>query len=265
MVRKFEIWILPHNLRVAYERATEILRGIDFEDLYLNLRRDLEELIEDLALGAPYEIFIEQIRLKIPREPIGYWENTIKPMLLFLRGIKLRKPNLRIICYRDSAFDDFSIKAAEKIAMLTFRVCSSGKVELEEWRKLIYEVMDESIASMKDEADYILETYNETAKERRSICISDFSGRYLLRKIRGAGVNASSRYIFIPYYFTPLEALIRETAEKLRRGLTMDDERIIKLVKLHAEYVREYILMCANYDEAYFKWLRDKRFQEYHA
>jgi len=265
MVGKFEIWILPHNLRVAYERAAEILRGIDFEDLYLNLRRDLEELVEDLALGAPYENFIEQIRVRFPREPISYWENTIKPMLLFLRGIKLRKPNLRIICYKDSAFDDFSIETAEKIAMLTFRVCSSGKVELEEWRKLIYEVMDKSFASVEDEVDYILETYNKAAGGRRSICISDFSGRYLLRKIRESGVNASLRYIFVPYYFTPLETLIRETAEKLKRGLTMDDERIVKLVRLHAEYIREYILMCANYDEAYFKWLKDKRFQEYHA
>jgi len=265
MIGKFEIWVLPHDLRAAYERAAEILRKTDFEDLYLNIRRDLNDLIEDLALGAPYENFIEQIKLKIPCEPISYWENTIKPMLLFLRGIKLKKPNLRIICYKNSAFDDFSIKVAEKVAMLTFRVCSSGRVDLGEWRKLICDIIDKSIASTEDEANYIFEIYKKAAGRRISICISDFSGRFLLRKIRGAEINARLRYIFIPYHFTPLETLIREAAEKLRRGLTVNDERIIKMVKLHAEYIREYILMCVNFDEAYFKWLRDKRFKEYYA
>lgn len=264
MTGKFEVWVLPHNLRVAHERAAEILKRMEFDDLYLNIRRDLEGLIEDLALGAPYENFIEEIRrLKILRETIGPWEKTIKPILLVLRGIKLKKPDLRIICYKNPDFDDLSMREAEEIAMLTFRVNSTGKIDVERWRNLIYKVIDEATASIEDEINYILEAHNETViGERRAICITDFSGRHLVRRVREIGINAALRYIFLPYHFTPLEVLMREAAVMLRRGIIIGDERLIKIVRLHAEYIREYILTSMDYDEAYMKWLKDRRFKE---
>lgn len=264
MTGKFEIWILPHNLRASYERAAGLLRRVEFDDLYLNIRRDLGGLIEDLALGAPYENFIEEIRrLRILRETVSPWEKTIKPILLILRGIKLKKPNLRIICYRNPDFDDLSIREAEEIALLTFRVNSIGKVDVKKWRSLIRKVIDETSTSIEDEANYILEAYNEAATEkRRAVCISDFSGKHLLRRIREVGVEATLRYIFLPYYFTPLETLMREAAVMLRKGSVISDERLVKLVRLHAEYIREYILTSADYDEAYMRWIRDRRFKE---
>lgn len=264
MAGKFEIWVLPHNLRIAYERAAELLRRVEFDDLYLNIRRDFEGLIEDLALGVPYENFIEEIRrLGILRETMKPWEKTVKPLLQVLRGIKLKNPALRIICYKSPDFDDLSIRKAEEIAILTFRVNSTGKVDVEEWRRLIYRIIDEASASIEDEAEYILRNYNEdAARERRAICITDFSGKHLLRRIRELRGETTLYYIFLPYYFTPLETLMREAAAMLRRGTVISDERLIKLVRLHAEYIREYILTSADYDEAYMKWLRDRRFKE---
>lgn len=265
MVQRFEIWVLPHNLRKAYERAANLLKEADFDNLYLNIRRDLEELIKDLALGAPYEKFIEEIRrLKILRENVDHWEKIIKPILLFLRGIKLKKPSLRIMCYKNPVFDDLFIREAEEIAILTFRVNSTDRVDVEEWRNLLYRIIDDATESIEDEANYILRTYGENVNKRgRTICLTDFSGKHLLRMIKSAGVDSIMRYIILPYYFTPLETLMRETAALLRRGFIISDERLTKLVRLHAEYIREYVLTSSEYDEAYERWLKDKRFKDY--
>ncbi|MEM4981006.1 MAG: hypothetical protein QXI48_03075 [Candidatus Bathyarchaeia archaeon] len=264
MVQKFEIWVSPHNLRIAYERVADFLKKADFDNLYLNIRRDLGGLIEDLALGAPYEKFIEEIkRLKILRENVDYWEKTIKPILLVLRGIKLKRPSLRIICYKNPVFDDLFVREAEEIAILIFRVNSTGKVDVKEWRNLLYRIINEATESGEDEANYILRTYSENANRGRTICLTDFSGKHLLKSIRSVGVDAIIRYIISPYHFAPLETLMREMVVLLRKGFAISDERLIKLVKLHAEYIREYVLTSSEYDEAYERWIKDERFKNY--
>ena len=248
---------------VASKRAAKLLMSEDFEVLYLNVHRKLEGLIEDLALGAPYEKFIEQIeKLKLIHEPISSWEYGIKPILLALRGLKLRRPNLRIICYKNPLFEDLSDKNAAEVAALIFRVNSTGKIDVKEWRNLIYKIIGEADSFINEEANYLLRASGELFRKlkTKAVCISDFSGKHFVRYLRKTGVKISLRYIFTPYYFTPLEVLIREAARKLRRGTEISDERLIKLVRFHAEYIREYVLPSTNYDNAYFKWLKDKRF-----
>ncbi|MEM2092167.1 MAG: hypothetical protein QXR59_02640 [Candidatus Bathyarchaeia archaeon] len=264
MPDKFEIWVLPPNLRTASEVVAESLKKVDFDILYLNIQRGLDHLIEDLALGAPYEQFIEEVkRLDILREPISSWERPLKPILLTIRGLKLRRPHLRFICYRSPELENLFVKKAERAAILTFRVNSTGRVDIEEWRRIIYEILDAGDSSIEDEARYIFETYSGIGGRRRAICISDFSGRHILSRIRDAGINATLRYTVLPYHFTPMEVLVREAARMLRRGTNISGERIIRLVRLHAEFIREYILTSVDYDEAYNRWVRDKRFKEY--
>lgn len=264
MPGKFEIWVLPPNLRAASERVAESLKNVDFNILYLNIQRGLDHLVEDLALGAPYEQFIEEVkRLNILRESISSWERPLKPILLAIRGLKLKRPYLRFICYRSPKLENLSIEKAERAAILTFRVNSTGKVDVEEWRKIIYEILDVGDVSIEDETKYILETYTEIGGWQRAVCISDFSGRHILSRIRNAGMNATLRYMILPYHFTPIEVLVREAAGMLRRGTSISSERLIRLVRLHAEFIREYILTSVDYDEAYSKWVRDGRFREY--
>lgn len=257
---KFEIWVLPNNLRAASERAAGILREYDFKVLYLNVQRELNDLVEELALGAPYEQFINEVRrLGILRESISSWEYQLKPIFLALRGLKIRKPSMRIFCYRSSDSENSAIKRAEKIALLILRINSIGEVDVREWRKIIYGAISEGAAFADEEADYIVRAFfREGLKGEKAIIISDFSGRYLLRRLREIGVDVSIRYIFLPYYFTPLEVLMREAALMLSRGLDLSDEKIISLAKLHAEFIRDYVLTSYNYDEAYLRWLKDK-------
>jgi len=262
----FEIWILPNNLRTAFEKAATLLKTNYFDILCLNLQRELEELIKDLALGAPYEKFIERVKeMDLIKEPISSWEHRIKPILLAVRGLKLRRPNLRIICYRSSLAENLSIKNATRVATLTFRVNSTGKISVEEWRSLIYKLMDETNKLIGEEANYLLETLSNLplGEKAKAVCTSDFTGKSLMENLKKIGVKASLRYIFTPYYFTPLEVLMRKAAKEIRDGSEINDEDLIRLVKLHAEYVREYVLTSMDYDSAYFRWVKDKRFAEY--
>ncbi|MEM2026336.1 MAG: hypothetical protein QXM44_03340 [Candidatus Bathyarchaeia archaeon] len=257
---KFEIWVLPNNLRASSERAANILKNSKYDALFLDVRRELNDLVEDLALGAPYEHFIDEVRRSnILREPISSWEHQFKPIFLALRGLKIRRPSVKIFCYRSARSEDSLIKRAEKIALLILRINSTGKVDVKEWRETIYGSVSESALHINEETDYILRVYHEeNLRGKFTIVISNFSGRNILKRLKDAGINASLRYMLLPYYFTPLETLIREAAVMLRKGLNISDERIIYLAKMHADFIRNYILTSCDYDEAYFRWVKDK-------
>ncbi|MEM1586621.1 MAG: hypothetical protein QXX99_04630 [Candidatus Bathyarchaeia archaeon] len=263
MSSEFEVWFLPHNLRSAYERAALLLKSVDFDALYLPIPHELDWLINDLAFGAPYEQFMEEVkRLSILREPISSWEYRFKPILLTVRGLKLRKPNLKIVCYRDSFFDNLSTKDAEKIAALTLRVNVTGKVDAEEWRDIILRIIGNLSSSAINEGDYILKTWIKDG-EWKTVCLSDHAAKGLVKSMRKYGIKAALRYIFTPYHFTPLEVLIREFIVADERGSNIGDERVKMLVKMHVEFIRDYILTSSNYDEAYFRWLRNGNYKKY--
>ncbi|MBS7641202.1 MAG: hypothetical protein QXJ19_06865 [Candidatus Bathyarchaeia archaeon] len=264
MLCEFELWFLPSNLRAASERAASLLKSINYDVLYLNVPHELSWLVNELALGAPYENFIEEIeRLNILRESIVSWEYRFKPIFLAIRGLKSRRPGSEIICYRSSVLENQLIRVAEEVAAMILRVNISGKVDVEEWRRILSEITLQNSKLINDESSYIFETWIRFHRGRRAICILDYPARSLVSKARRLGIRAALRYIYTPYYFTPLELLVRELAIAEERKLNISDERVRKLVKMHAEFIRNYILTSADYDEAYFKWLMDGHYKQY--
>lgn len=264
MLAEFEIWFLPNNLRISSEKAANLLRVSDCDVLYLNIPRELNWLVDDLAYGAPYEQFIEEVkRLNIIREPIAKWEYKLKPILLEIRGVKLRRPGLEIICYRKNDLENLSTEIAEEIATLILRTSISGRANVREWRNIISRIVNDVASLADNECNYILRTWMESYCGRKTICLVDYPARRLLRRARELGIKAALRCIFTPYIFTPLEVLIREFIIASKRGVNIDDEKIEKLVKMHVDFIRNYILLSDCYDEAYFKWLKDGHYKLY--
>ncbi|MEM1515758.1 MAG: hypothetical protein QXH24_06930 [Candidatus Bathyarchaeia archaeon] len=265
MSSEFEIWFLPNNLRAVSEKVATLLRSINFDVLYLNVPRELDWLVNELSLGAPYEQFIEEVEcLNVLRGSIKTWEYRFKPILLAIRGLKFRKPSSKIICYENSALENLSIKFAEEIATLILRVNITGRVDVDEWHRILSEIIINVSKSIDDESNYILETWMEGNRGRKTICISDYPAKGILRKIRELGAKTILRYIFTPYYFTPLEVLIREFIIASERGLNISNKRIENLVKIHAGFIRDYVLISNDYDEAYFRWLRNGHYKKYY-
>lgn len=265
MLCEFELWFLPNNLRAASEKAASLLKSIDYDVLYLNVPRELSWLVNELALGAPYENFIDEVeRLNILRESIVSWEYRFKPIFLAIRGLKSRRPGSEIMCYRSSVLENQSIRVAEEVAAMILRVNIAGKVDVEEWRCILSEITSRISRFVNDESNYVLETWMRIHRKRRAICILDYPARGIVNRARQLGIRAVLRYVYTPYYFTPLELLIREFTIASERKLNISDERIRKLVKMHADFIRNYVLTSTDYDEAYFKWLMDGHYKQYY-
>lgn len=258
MLGKLEIWFLPGNLRASFEKAASLLKSVDYDILYLSVPRELNMLVDELSLGAPYGQFIEEVkRLGVIREPISVWEYRLKPILLAIRGLRLRRPSVRVICYRSSSLENISTKVAEEIAVLTLRVNVTGKVDVGEWRSMLSKMVNTISRISGDDDNYLLRAWMKDSMERKAVCISDYFAKGLLKKAREMGIKATLRCILAQYVFTPLEVLVREYIVAGERGLTLSDDRIEKLVRMHAVFVRNYVLSNKCYDEAYFNWLRD--------
>lgn len=264
MLSGLEIWFLPNNLRASSKKAAALLKNVNYDALFLNIPRELGWLVDELASGASYEQFIEEVkRLSVLRESIVSWEYKFKPILLAIRGSKLRKPGLRIICYRESAFENLSTGIAEEMATLILRVNITGKVDVNAWRSMISKVISDFSTSANNECNYILETWMEDYRGRKTICFLDYPAKRLVKRARDFGIRATLHYIFTPYIFTPLQVLLREFIIASERGFDISDARIEKLVRMHAEFVRNYILTSDCYDEAYFRWIKDGHYKRY--
>jgi len=248
-----EVFALPTHLRAASERMAEVLRGSEFDALFLNISRRLNKLVKALAEGAPYEEFIERAREEalIP-EPLSSWEYAEKPILLAVKGILNERPELEIWCYKRPEAVQLSVRVAEEIARLVLRTCLTGKVDLDEWRSLLRRFSEASAGFLEDEAEYVAE---RARGKERAICISGINGRRLKEHLSRCKVKASLSYPVVPYHLTPIEVLVREV-ERERRSSVEDDERIIKIIRYHVNFVRNYILTSRTYDEAYFKWVK---------
>jgi len=92
------------------------------------------------------------------------------------------------------------------------------------------------------------------------LMISDFSGRHLALELKGLGIKRVRLIYITPYIFTPLERLIREYAHG-----SLSEELARELIRAHADFLWNYVLLSNDINEAYLKWLREKHNREYLA
>ncbi|KPV64916.1 MAG: hypothetical protein AOA65_0629 [Candidatus Bathyarchaeota archaeon BA1] len=253
---KVRILVIPNHIKSAALRAAKYLEKIDYDAVFLNFSRDLEEGIRALAEGAPYNFIIERLKkLRLVPEPFGAWGYSAEPILLALRGILNKRPDIKIHCYRDSSFDLLSVKMAERIALLTFRVCSTGKINAEEWESLLKSFLEPEAEALKEETDFIA---RKAESSEDGICVAGFNGRYIRTRLMEEGYNTSLAYLYIPYHFTPIEVLLREMRRATVRGNSPSYNRITQLVQHHVQFIREYVTINEDYDEAYSRWVCEK-------
>ena len=250
------IVVIPSHIRRAAMRAAEHIKKLNYDILFLNFSRQLEDGIRAIAEGVPYEYVVEKLReRRLILEPIGSWEYCAKPILMSLKGILTRKPNIKIYCYRDPFVSSLYTKVAEKVMLLIFRVCSTGRIDIEAWENLIKDFLESEGDAVKREADFIAK---EMKKGEDGLCIAGFDGGYLKRRLEEGGCTVKLIYLFTPYHFTPLEVLVREMRMAFSRGLSVSRERIAELVRNHALFMREYVTTSRDYDEAYLRWMDEQ-------
>ena len=247
-----EIEVLPlPNLKIFSIKASAYLMerlGL-YETLFLDFPKEMEFLIEDLAGGRlTYEEFMDEVgfRRLIP-EPMGSWEYTAEPLLKILHNLKHSFPQLEIHCYRTKEHEFRLNEVASSMACLTLQTAMTGRVDIREWRRVLEDNSQVGRETLIEERRLV----NEKAYGR-CICLSDLSGRLLKHALSEKGHLVWTKYI-AAYHFTPLEIL-----ERRWRRETLSDDEIEGFVRYHLEYLRDYIYLSSNRDEAYYKWVYDK-------
>jgi len=240
------------SLRSSVKRAVEYLERTSFDRLLLPFPEAFNHLLQRLIRGEASldELLSEASEMGCLPEPMGYFKHLYEPLMRAMPIMKKRLPGLDVSCYRDSE-DASKVNAlAVYKASLTLYTAINGKVRVREWRSLLEEELEVDEASIRDAAKNIIGACSPFS---RVICMAHLEGRHLYQRLKEAIRRIRHRYIGLPYIFTPLEALKRLISI---RGLSgIPDEVIEEGVKLHVEYVRDYVVPSRELEAGYVRWL----------
>lgn len=249
------------SLRGSIKKVVEYLREVSFDRLFLPFPETLTSLFLKFVYGEiSFRKFLSTAseRNYLP-EPIGCFRYLYEPLIKAIPLLKTRLPRLEVACYKDpDSIFKVNEFAAYK-ASLTLYTAVSGRVKIREWKELLKGEFKLDKTSIYNTAYRVIRSYHPLAC---TICVAHLEGRHLFEALKRRIPQVKLRYIGIPYFFTPLEVLKRLASIK---GLSkIPDEIIEKCVRLHADYIRNYIVPSEELDIGYLKWLI-KRFKTFPA
>ena len=222
-----KIIVTPPGIKSAVSNAANYLKELNYEALFLNLPKNLEEGVKELAEGAPYDIILRLFVEKgLIQEPVERFKSEVEPLLKSIRGIALRKPNLEVYCYKDPSAIRESIRLATEVMIKIYKWSLTRKIDLEDWENLAYSWLSLQDRTLDKETNYIA----------RETCKVDL------------------KYAYLPYHFTPLDILLRVIRFKRDRDMK---ERMKDLIERHGCFIRDYVVPSRDYDEAYRRWVLD--------
>jgi hypothetical protein len=229
MGAEVEIIVMPPSMRASKEAAAELKR-IKPDVVMLNLPENISDLVQDLASeDLEYEDFIEKIGERLP-SPAEAWLKGYEHILLELRELE-RSPD--VYCYGDLVSFEVEARRAVEVARLTLRTMITGRVDADEWLKLLSEERRIIEAGSIREAEKVASTL---IRYERAACISEHAPTHLKARLAREGMMTRVRYVGQPYHFTPLEILRRKIA---KGGVSR--EEVEALVKEHVKFIREYV------------------------
>ena len=242
---RIDVLIVP-NLRTSSSKAAEILRSSNYRIVFLSFPSNLQSLISEYTSGRlTLRNLIRKIEsLRLIPEPISSWLYLNEPLLEALSS--LRKP-VNVYCYGDVDYCHILAETSAKIARLTLKVSITGRVDVEEWIRTLKECCRPEI--LETEADFI-----GYKAEDESLCITGISGWRIAKHIKKLGHQVRVRCVERLYHFKPLEILmfLIGMGRLTHRSAT-------NLIREHVKFVREYLLISKDLDEAYFSWIRRRR------
>ena len=224
-----EILVKPPSRR-ASEEALRELRRSRAQAVMLNLPENINDLVQDLILGAiEYDDFLEGVEKRLP-SPASAWIKGYEQILL--KGFRLsRLPE--VYCYGDVMTFKVEAEEAIQLTLLTLRSMVTNRVDIEEWLRILQERSRLREVSSVREAEKVADV---SIRYEKTVCISDRTPSHIKSKLEEEGIRPRVHYLGQPHHFTPLEVLNR--ALNRRR---VSREELETLIKEHIEFIREYI------------------------
>jgi hypothetical protein len=104
-----------------------------------------------------------------------------------------------------------------------------------------------SQVTVSREADYI----RSHSAASGNLCLSGLNAKDLRSRVEGGFREIRVKCVENFYHFTPLEILQSRLSK-------ISEVEIQELLKLHLEYINQYILKSRNRDIAHYLWVADK-------
>lgn len=229
MGAEVEIIVKPPSMRASIEAAAELKR-IKPEAIMLNLPESISDLVREFVYeDLGYEDFVERVGKRLP-SPAEAWLKGYEQLLLGLRNLG---GEADVYCYGDVASFEAEAERAVEIARLMLRTMITGRIEADEWLKLLSEERRIAEIGSIREAEKVAST---SIHYEKAACISEHTPTHLKGRLEQEGIRSRIRYVGQPHHFTPLEVLRRKLA---RRGVSR--EEVEEHVKEQIRFVREYL------------------------
>ncbi len=230
--------------RSGNEAGSRIVGG-GYDGLCLDFPEDFQEVVDLLREGLGMDS-VEEIIRGLLGGFTDSWLYRNRPILESLR--LMPKTDVSTICIGGTDLERKILADRMSISLLEYRTMA-GRISASRWREQIRICSQNVGEAVQRQGKKMLE---ELESGERWLAVVGLHGRGLESALRSAGHSCESFLLGRPYLGTPLEALSAELAEG-----APTDERMEYLVCRHIEFVRDYIMISSDIDEAYDRWLAD--------
>ncbi|MEM2943531.1 MAG: hypothetical protein QW087_02170 [Methanomassiliicoccales archaeon] len=223
-------------------KVLEVLEKLKWNSIFLPLPKAWEDAIVALRQGFDfYEIVRDMedsgvIRLPEDKRLITSWEPLI-------RGISLIAPSKKIRCYRDISSIDCERQIAIEYMLLALR-SRAGRIDVNQWKELIYEEIDISRRESQTDARKLKSEITDSA-----VCV-DSSGD-LEASLRSEGIEV--RKVIVDMPMLPLDILRNEMKYYITAGREIPDDLVERRIKEHLIFL-DLVISSHSFDDAYSEW-----------
>ncbi|MEM0482623.1 MAG: hypothetical protein QXM16_07055 [Nitrososphaerota archaeon] len=226
-----DLVVKPPLRRAAIEALTVIGAG-EYEAIFLNLPRCLQQYVSKLAEEGDVEGFIE-----VAKTGSGLFESYLTALIRghegFLRLLPRVSVGREVICYSSNPTDE-EIRAALDLPSLILRDSVTMTVSIDRWLSLIEEMVESAESKLEEEVDFLI---REAARFKSSACICDPAAAVSLKKHLQKRAPTRILYTALPYRFTPLQTLLRLYSQK-----PPPVSEVEKHIKQHLKLVKKYVI-----------------------
>lgn len=245
MESELGLLVKPPSLRAAVE-AVEKIRRLRPQVVFIDLPESINDAVLELVSSGDLERFVEELERRLPK-PASAWIKEYEPII---RSIPALAGTLDVVCYLDSDSFKMSAERSIELAILTARAIVTGRIEVEEWLRILRGDLEAHEAVAEAQAERLADL---SMGYERSLCISSMGVREVKERLMERGVRVWVRYLGQPHHFTPLEILRRI----ISRSGEVGREEAEALIREHLKFIREYVYK-KPYPQAVDEWSRDK-------
>ena len=225
------------------EEAGRMISQRGYNGLLLDFPEELAGAVRALRGGAPLASAEEAVDEMFGSYSEG-WLYKNRPLLDSLRYLG----EANVVCTGSVQLESAIMDDRMSVALLEYRTMA-GRVAVSRWRETLTRASHNLQEAVAAQAERVLCGLKERG---RWLCVAGVYARSLEQMLCSEGHSCRSILLGRPYLGTPLEALSAELVEG-----SPADERVRYLVELHLAFVRDYVMVSPDLDEAYDRWLEN--------